>query len=265
MRRHRVDGGERHVLELVGHDVDRPREGRAARRRRRSPPASRRRATCAAQGASAGSKTWVCMPSRAAAIASIRPSWPPPRMPIRPPGAQRLRRPSGDLGHRRRSAPPARRRAGPRAPRRSSPASPRRAAPRSPRPPSPIASVPTGTPFGICTIDSSESRPDSALLCTGTPSTGTRVLAASIPGRCAAPPAPAMIARKPAPGRRLGVGEQPVGRAVRRDDARPRAARRARRAPRPPRAWSPSRTGSPSRSRSPAPPSHSPAPRRRRL
>ena len=37
----------------------------------------------------------------------------------------------------------------------------------------PMASVPTGTPPGICTIDSSESSPCSAALCTGTPSTGT--------------------------------------------------------------------------------------------
>ena len=36
----------------------------------------------------------------------------------------------------------------------------------------PIASVPTGTPPGIWTIDSSESRPWSDALCTGTPSTG---------------------------------------------------------------------------------------------
>ena len=41
------------------------------------------------------------------------------------------------------------------------------------RRPVPIASVPTGTPRGICTIDSSESRPLSARLCTGTPSTGS--------------------------------------------------------------------------------------------
>ena len=34
---------------------------------------------------------------------------------------------------------------------------------------------------------------------TGTPRTGTIVLAASIPGRWAAPPAPAMIARNPRP------------------------------------------------------------------
>ncbi len=39
----------------------------------------------------------------------------------------------------------------------------------------PMASVPTGTPPGICTIDSSESRPCSAALCTGTPSTGSTV------------------------------------------------------------------------------------------
>src|SRR5690606_12089851 len=61
----------------------------------------------------------------------------------------------------------------------------------------PMAKVATGIPAGICTIDSSESMPLSALLCTGTPSTGTLVLAASMPGRCAAPPAPAMIARRP--------------------------------------------------------------------
>ena len=45
-------------------------------------------------------------------------------------------------------------------------------------PASPIASVPTGTPAGICTIDSSESRPLSAFDCTGTPSTGSVVFAA---------------------------------------------------------------------------------------
>ena len=46
-------------------------------------------------------------------------------------------------------------------------------------------------------MDSSESMPLSAFDCTGTPSTGTAVLAASMPGRWAAPPAPAMMARKP--------------------------------------------------------------------
>src|SRR4051812_25863361 len=57
----------------------------------------------------------------------------------------------------------------------------------------PMASVPTGTPEGIWTIDSRESRPLSAWLWTGTPSTGRRVWAATMPGRWAAPPAPAMI------------------------------------------------------------------------
>ena len=46
-------------------------------------------------------------------------------------------------------------------------------------------------------MDSSESMPLSAFDCTGTPSTGTAVLAASMPGRWAAPPAPAMMARRP--------------------------------------------------------------------
>src|SRR5207302_305030 len=57
-------------------------------------------------------------------------------------------------------------------------------------PAAPIANVATGTPAGICTIDSSESSPPSDFDCTGTPSTGRRVLAAVMPGRCAAPPAP---------------------------------------------------------------------------
>ena len=61
----------------------------------------------------------------------------------------------------------------------------------------PIAIVATGTPPGIWTIDSSESRPESALLCTGTPITGTVVSDATMPGRCAAPPAPAMITCRP--------------------------------------------------------------------
>ena len=66
-------------------------------------------------------------------------------------------------------------------------------------PAAPMAKVATGMPLGIITIECSESTPDSALDCTGTPSTGTVVLAASMPGRWAAPPAPAMIARRPRP------------------------------------------------------------------
>ena len=64
-------------------------------------------------------------------------------------------------------------------------------APRSTAPP--IAIVATGTPGGICAIESSESMPLSAFDSTGTPITGSCVLAAIIPGRCAAPPAPAII------------------------------------------------------------------------
>ena len=54
-----------------------------------------------------------------------------------------------------------------------------------------------GMPAGICTIDSSESMPFSVFDCTGTPSTGSEVLAAVMPGRCAAPPAPAMMTSRP--------------------------------------------------------------------
>jgi hypothetical protein len=61
----------------------------------------------------------------------------------------------------------------------------------------PIASAPTGIPAGICTIESRESMPFSARDSTGTPSTGRVVFEAVIPGRCAAPPAPAMITSIP--------------------------------------------------------------------
>ena len=61
----------------------------------------------------------------------------------------------------------------------------------------PIARVPTGTPAGIWTIDSRLSMPFRLCDSTGTPSTGSGVQAAHMPGRCAAPPAPAMITRSP--------------------------------------------------------------------
>ena len=62
----------------------------------------------------------------------------------------------------------------------------------------PIASVPTGTPAGIWTIERRLSWPFSAFDSTGTPKTGSAVMEAVIPGRWAAPPAPAMITLKPA-------------------------------------------------------------------
>ena len=64
-------------------------------------------------------------------------------------------------------------------------------------PASPIAKVPVGTPAGICTIDSKLSMPDSALDWIGTPRTGKCVIAAIIPGKWAAPPAPAIITDSP--------------------------------------------------------------------
>ena len=87
-------------------------------------------------------------------------------------------------------------------------------------PASPIASVPTGTPAGICTMESRLSWPVSARERTGTPSTGSVVSAAIMPGRCAAPPAPAMIDLEARLSRALGEGEQPLRRAVGGDDAR---------------------------------------------
>src|SRR2546425_1019928 len=59
--------------------------------------------------------------------------------------------------------------------------------------------VATGTPAGICTMDSSESIPSRYFSGTGTPITGSGVTEATMPGRCAAPPAPAMITRSPRP------------------------------------------------------------------
>jgi hypothetical protein len=64
-------------------------------------------------------------------------------------------------------------------------------------PASPMAMVATGTPAGICTIDSNESIPSRARLWMGTPITGTMVCPATIPGRWAAPPAPAITTFRP--------------------------------------------------------------------
>ena len=87
-------------------------------------------------------------------------------------------------------------------------------------PEAPMATVATGTPFGICTIDSSESSPFNAALCMGTPMTGTTVYAATTPARWAAPPAPAMMTCRPrlSSGRR--VLRRQCRRAVRGDDFR---------------------------------------------
>ena len=57
--------------------------------------------------------------------------------------------------------------------------------------------VATGIPPGIWTIDSNESNPFRLLDSIGTPITGNVVMEATIPGKCAAPPAPAMIISKP--------------------------------------------------------------------
>ena len=78
--------------------------------------------------------------------------------------------------------------------------------------------VPTGTPAGIWTMESRLSRPLSAWLSIGTPSTGSSVIEAVMPGRWAAPPAPAMITLSPRSPCAVGVGVEPLRRAVRRDD-----------------------------------------------
>ena len=63
----------------------------------------------------------------------------------------------------------------------------------------PMATVATGTPAGIWTMESRLSIPFRLLLSTGTPITGRGVIEAVIPGRCAAPPAPATMTLSPRP------------------------------------------------------------------
>src|SRR5688572_25145200 len=63
-----------------------------------------------------------------------------------------------------------------------------------------MATVATGTPGGICTVDSSASIPFSADESIGTPMTGRVVCAATTPARCAAAPAPTMNTLTPRAG-----------------------------------------------------------------
>ena len=103
-----------------------------------------------------------------------------------------------------------------------------------PAPALPTANVATGMPLGICTMASSASRPSRWPDGMGTPRTGRVVFAATTPGRCAAPPAPAMNTSTPRAAAVGDVLEERVGRAVRAQDAdlvRERRARSARRAP----------------------------------
>ena len=64
-------------------------------------------------------------------------------------------------------------------------------------PASPMAKVAVGIPAGIWTIERRESIPFKHLDLTGTPKTGMVVMEAVIPGKCAAPPAPAIMHFKP--------------------------------------------------------------------
>ena len=237
---------KRHVLELVGDDVDRRGEGAerggvvvagAGHRVRHLRRAGRRPAR--RRGSASRAAPRPC--------ASIRPSCPPPRMPMRLPGG------SGTAGLRRHPAPPPPRRSAPRARPRAAPARLRPqaasiAAARSPAfaaPAGPIASVPTGTPFGICTMERRRIEPGERLRLHRHPEHRQPRLRRQHPRQVRRTAGPGDDRLQPAPRRRLGIGEQPVRRAVRRDDPDLVAGRRARPAPRPPRAWSPSRTGCP--------------------
>ena len=83
--------------------------------------------------------------------------------------------------------------------RRSRPAWPPRTARRSSRRPRRWRTWRPGCPPASARSNGASPGPPRCRDATGTPSTGTIVLAASIPGRWAAPPAPAMIARRPRP------------------------------------------------------------------
>ena len=83
-----------------------------------------------------------------------------------------------------------------------------------------MATVATGTPFGICTIDSSESRPLSAALCTGTPMTGSDRVRRDHAGQMRGAAGAGDDHREPAArGRRRVLGHQ-RRRAMRGDDFR---------------------------------------------
>jgi hypothetical protein len=85
----------------------------------------------------------------------------------------------------------------------SASATPRICAARTPAfvaPGLPIETVATGTPGGICTVESSASHPFRADESIGTPMTGSDVWAATTPARCAAAPAPMMNTFTPRPG-----------------------------------------------------------------
>jgi hypothetical protein len=142
---------------------------------------------------------WVRRPSFSAAIASMRPSWPAPRMPIVAPGLRIIAPPLvgrkfGDLGRARR--PP---RLEPRRQRfvgeRQHGCGEQRRVDRARFADRERADRNAGRHLH----DGEETvLPFSAFEGTGTPNTGSVVKAAVMPGRCAAPPAPAMMTLKPA-------------------------------------------------------------------
>ena len=144
-----------------------------------------------------------------------------------------------------RSAPRASRRAGSRARRRIAARIEAASSPAFVAPAAPIASVPTGMPpRHLHDRKQAVEAVQGLRLATGTPSTGNRVMLATMPGRCAAPPAPAMMTLKPAP-------SAPLAKSTSRSGVRwaetirlhaPRPGRPARR-PRP--SSFPSRTGCP--------------------
>ena len=82
----------------------------------------------------------------------------------------------------------------------------------------PTPTVATGTPAGICTIESSESMPSRYFKGTGTPITGSGVTAASMPGQVGGAAGAGDDHGQPASGGLAAVGEHLLGHPVRGDD-----------------------------------------------
>ncbi len=163
-----------------------------------------------------------------AAIAIMRPNWPPPKMAIRPPGritadvegaedSESIKRATPDPalpGCVLHATPPAVRRA----PRRWWPKFPLPAGPALAAPGLPMASVPTGTPLGICTMESSESMPMSCVAAIGTPSTGDQRFGRQHARQMRRAAGSGNNHPQPARPRRCRVLEEPVGGAMRTHD-----------------------------------------------
>ena len=189
----------RDVLELGRDRGARSRPARPARARRCTRLGDAGRPPGPAGLSGSGSRTTTPYPMTRARRVNIRPSWPPPSMPTVAPG--RITRAPGAVSSSTRSVWAARKASSRRGERRRprAPGSPRRRAPRCARRPRRWRTSRPARPPASARSRAASRAPGGAREVTGTPSTGSGVLAASMPGRWAAPPAPAMMHRRPRP------------------------------------------------------------------